>query len=56
MLIPWQFGDINIVLAVDKQAAEGQIIEQNQPRHLSSFLKHRILCCFFEKSVLLGLD
>lgn len=28
MLIPWQFGDINIVLAVDKQAAEGHIMRR----------------------------
>lgn len=28
MLIPWRLGDINIVLAVDKQAAEGHIMRR----------------------------
>lgn len=44
MLIPWWFEDINIVLAVDKQAAEG-----TRPQHL--FLLSLLHILFFSSSL-----
>lgn len=56
MLILWQFGDINIVLAVDKQAAEGHIMRRESATASFPFLHILFFFFVFKKSNSLGFD